>query len=139
MRRRPTHMSATQGFSLAELLIGLTVLSTGFLFTLGVFPASLNAVHHGRERLVATQLAHGALESQRCRPFTQMVNTSNVVMHRSLANNQETTIAYVTTIAVSPANLTNATKATVTAQVSWVQGTATRYVRVTETRAKEDL
>lgn len=141
--RRPTFISPRRqrfsGFSLAELMIGLTVLSTGFLFTLGVFPASLSAVHHGRERLVATQLAHGALESQRCRPFTQMAAASNVTMHRSLANNQETTIAYVTTITVSPANLSNATKATLTTQVSWVQGTITRYVRVSETRAKEDM
>lgn len=134
MRRIPS-----AGFSLAELLIGLTVLSTGFLFTLSVFPASLNAVHHGRERLVATQLAHGALDSQRCRPFTQMAAASNVTIHRSLANNQETTISYVTTITVSPSNLAASGKARIVAQVSWVQGDQMRYVRVCETRAKEDM
>ena len=127
------------GFSLAELLIGLTVLSTGFLFTLSVFPASLNAVHQGRERLVATQLAHGALDSQRCRPYTLMTSASNVTIHKSLANNQETTISYVTTIAVSPANLPTSSKAVITVQVSWIQGGIVRYVRMCETRVKEEM
>jgi prepilin-type N-terminal cleavage/methylation domain-containing protein len=53
----------SRGFSLIELLLGLTIFTTAFLMILGIFPSSMKALHQGRQILLATHVAQSQLET----------------------------------------------------------------------------
>jgi prepilin-type N-terminal cleavage/methylation domain-containing protein len=130
---RPRNSARRKGFSLIELLLGLTIFSTAFIMILAVFPTSVKAMHQGRQVLLATHIAQGQMETfLNGKTFATLADgsyTPTTPSMISMVNGQTEVMSFTTQIVVSTvsANLKD-----VRCQVTWqesIPGQITSMVR----------
>lgn len=133
---RRTH-PRKRGFSLIELLIGLSIFATAFLMILGIFPSSMRALHQGRQIMLATHYAQFQMETFMAgKSFSSLaVGTTNPTDQTllSMVNGSPEILTFHTDIIVS--SVTSSLK-DVRCQVSWQESipgqttSITRYVNL---------
>ncbi len=92
-RRRPTR---TSGFSLVELLIGMTILAVGLLATASMFSTGYTNVSSGGKTTMALTAARQMLEDMHSLPFANLLNLNGFDTTNYLsqpANNPERSVA----------------------------------------------
>lgn len=125
-----------KGFSLIELLLGLTIFTTAFLFILGIFPSAMKAMHQGRQILLATHVAQREMEAflGQYRTFSSLTDGTHTPTEAtpsliSLVNGNTEVMSFTTSIIVSSVN---ADLKDVRCQVTWqesIPGQVTSIVR----------
>ncbi|MBI4971563.1 MAG: hypothetical protein HZC17_06975 [Candidatus Omnitrophica bacterium] len=121
----------SKGIILAEFLVSLAILAIVLLGTCFIFSYAHQLSEDSHDRVLALAAASSALEAVKNNPIAAVpsINTNGMVP-ADLRNGQ-------IQIATNPANVTNATIATVTVTVSWTgpKGRA-RSLQVTTQRSK---
>lgn len=63
----------TQGFSLIEVIVALTLLAVVINLLFNLFPTSILGLRQAEHQIAADSLARSLIETQRAQPFSQMV------------------------------------------------------------------
>ncbi|MEW6281696.1 MAG: type II secretion system protein [Candidatus Eremiobacterota bacterium] len=139
-----------RGISLLEVILGFTILVTAFLALLEVFPMANQAVHRGKDQLVATQLAQGYLDEMRSRNFDAMGDLTALVQMPFVVNDGSSSQQFNVMVQVLPepagTPLLESASATLRVQVEWRQrgqgeaqdaNGALRMLRLESTRVRE--
>jgi len=87
--KKPLH-----GLSLIELLLGLTIFTTGFLMIIGLFPTGYRAVQQGKNLSMATHIGEQELEYTKGMAFDTIDNRSGSYDITTRSNNQTSVITF---------------------------------------------
>ena len=75
--RKPTLVNGQAGFSLIELLIGMSIMAVALLAIATMFSTGYTDVHAGGRTTMATAAARQMVEDMQTVPFDQLVNLNN--------------------------------------------------------------
>lgn len=99
---RPGQRHARRGFGIVDVMVGFSLILSGFLFCLGLLPATDRGMRCARTNLMATHFAESQLEAVRSLPFADITTTTPAPMTlTAVVNGSSTSVVYTPHITVT--------------------------------------
>lgn len=91
------------GLSILELIIALSILATGFLMILGMFPTSFSAVKQGKNIVFSTEFSQGLMDNISSLSFDAYgISSSGSTVLNSMVNGVNTSTNFIYNITAAP-------------------------------------
>jgi prepilin-type N-terminal cleavage/methylation domain-containing protein len=120
-------MRTPRGFSIIEVLVGLSIFATVFFVVMDAWPVSARAVQQGKNLLIATHLAEQEMEVALTAGYDNVAARSGSQTTSSIIGGNAQTIDMTYEVIASPAGTD---MKAVQVIVRWTEGSHNRNVRL---------